>query len=285
MLSKDRLLHPATLISIVALVIAASGIGYAAATIGTPQIKNSAVTTPKIRTAAVTNGKIAANAIATGKIRPGGVTNSDLAGNSVGTGNIANRAVTSGKLATNSVTTGAIANGAVQNDELANGSVSTSKIASGAITGPKIANGTITAANLAPGAALTGQNAAGAIGLQNNQSAVLITVAGLATVEATCPSGTPEYSVVSATAITMFETVSLSAGASTPGAVIVRSGTASASGVRFPTVTNTATGGVMTATLLITSGSGPSAKGAAVEVALAGGASSSCIASAHVISG
>ena len=49
MLSKERLLHPATIIAVIALLVALSGAGYAATTIGTSQLKNNAVTTPKIK--------------------------------------------------------------------------------------------------------------------------------------------------------------------------------------------------------------------------------------------
>ena len=52
MLTKERLLHPATIIATIALLVALSGAGYAATTIGTAQLKNNAVTTPKIKNGA-----------------------------------------------------------------------------------------------------------------------------------------------------------------------------------------------------------------------------------------
>ena len=41
--------HPATIIAVIALLVALSGAGYAATTIGTAQLKNNAVTTAEIK--------------------------------------------------------------------------------------------------------------------------------------------------------------------------------------------------------------------------------------------
>jgi hypothetical protein len=41
--------HPATIIAVIALLVALSGEGYAATTIGTAQLKNNAVTTAEIK--------------------------------------------------------------------------------------------------------------------------------------------------------------------------------------------------------------------------------------------
>ena len=99
MLSKERLLHPATIIAVIALLVALSGAGYAATTIGTSQLKNNAVTTPKIKNTAVTTAKLKNNA----------VTRAKIASNAVGTGKLANAAVTTPKIAAGAVTASQLA--------------------------------------------------------------------------------------------------------------------------------------------------------------------------------
>jgi hypothetical protein len=78
-----RRIHPAITmvalcISLLALVAAAAGAGYAAATIGTAQLKNNAVTAPKIKKNAVTSKKIKKNAITSKKVKNGSLTAADL---------------------------------------------------------------------------------------------------------------------------------------------------------------------------------------------------------------
>ena len=157
MLSKERLLHPATIIAVIALLVALSGAGYAATTIGTSQLKNNAVTTPKIKNAAVNTAKLKNNAVNSSKLASGAVKAADLANGAVTGAKLANDAVTAAKIAGGAVGTNALAAGAVDSGKLGNGSVSGEKIGPNAVTGPKIAGGTITAANIAPGQVVTGK--------------------------------------------------------------------------------------------------------------------------------
>jgi hypothetical protein len=78
MWSREKLLHPATLIATLALFVALSGVTYAAARIGTSQLANGAVTGTKLADGAVSSKKLARNA----------VTGSRLASNSVGVRNL-----------------------------------------------------------------------------------------------------------------------------------------------------------------------------------------------------
>jgi hypothetical protein len=78
-----RRIHPAITmialcISLLALVAAAAGAGYAAATIGTAQLKNNAVTEPKISKNAVTAKKIKKNAVTTKKVKNGSLSAADM---------------------------------------------------------------------------------------------------------------------------------------------------------------------------------------------------------------
>jgi hypothetical protein len=68
----------ALVIALLALVVAAAGAGYAAATIGTAQLKNNAVTSAKIKKNAVTTKKIKKNAVTGAKVKDGSLTAADL---------------------------------------------------------------------------------------------------------------------------------------------------------------------------------------------------------------
>jgi hypothetical protein len=65
-------------ISLLALVAAAAGAGYAAGLIGTAQLKNNAVTAPKIKNNAVTTKKIKNNAVNSKKVKNGTLSAQDL---------------------------------------------------------------------------------------------------------------------------------------------------------------------------------------------------------------
>jgi hypothetical protein len=148
---KERLLHPATIIAVIALLVALSGMGYAATKIGTAQLKNNAVTTPKLKNNAVTTAKIRSGAVRSGDLATNAVTSRTLGANAVTGAKIASGSVGATALANGGVTGEKIATGAVTAAKLANGSVTDEKLGPNAVTGAKIAGGTITAANLAPG--------------------------------------------------------------------------------------------------------------------------------------
>jgi hypothetical protein len=102
-LNKERLLHPATIIAVIALLVALTGAGYAATQIGTAQLKNNAVTTAKLKNNAVTTAKLKNNAVTTAKLKNGAMT----------TAKIANGAVTGAKIAGATITAANIAPGQV----------------------------------------------------------------------------------------------------------------------------------------------------------------------------
>ena len=68
----------ALLVAILALVVSAAGVGYAAGQIGTKQIKNNAITAKKIKKNAITTKKIKKNAVTTDKVADGSLTAADL---------------------------------------------------------------------------------------------------------------------------------------------------------------------------------------------------------------
>jgi hypothetical protein len=69
---------PALVISLIALFVSISGIGYAAATIGTNDIKNGAVTASKLHKKAVTTKKIDDGAVNGKKVENHSLTGADL---------------------------------------------------------------------------------------------------------------------------------------------------------------------------------------------------------------
>lgn len=83
-LSQGRRPSPALVISLIALFVSVSGVAWAAATIGTNDIKNGAVTKKKLHQNAVSTKKITANAVNSSKIAAGAVGSSDIAADAVG---------------------------------------------------------------------------------------------------------------------------------------------------------------------------------------------------------
>jgi hypothetical protein len=75
---KRRRPSPALVIATIALFMAIGGIGYAAATIGTSDIKNNAVTAKKLHKNAVVKKKIKNNAVNGAKVQDNSLTGSDI---------------------------------------------------------------------------------------------------------------------------------------------------------------------------------------------------------------
>ncbi|HXJ65480.1 MAG TPA: hypothetical protein VNN79_17120 [Actinomycetota bacterium] len=65
-------------VSIAALVISMSGVGYAVSQIGTADIQNGAVTTPKLHNGAVTKAKLHGNAVNGSKVVDNSITGNDV---------------------------------------------------------------------------------------------------------------------------------------------------------------------------------------------------------------
>jgi len=99
---------PALVISLIALFVSVSGVAWAAATIGTNDIKNGAVTTQKLHNNSVNTQKLVDGAVTAPKLHNNAVTNPKI-----GLG-----AVSAAKLQNNAVNAPKIASGAVGTDEL-----------------------------------------------------------------------------------------------------------------------------------------------------------------------
>lgn len=202
MWSRSQLLHPATLIACAALFVSLGGVTYAAATIGTRDIRNGAVTTAKIHRRAVTGSRIAKRAVGTANLADGGVTTAKLGHDAVTAGKLSEAAVSTGKLADGAVSGAKIEKAAVTNSKLgtsavttgklADGAVATGKIANGAVTGGKLADGSVTVSKLAAGTAVAGIGTLRQtrVTLTDGQANVdLMDLPSLGRLEASCTSG------------------------------------------------------------------------------------------------
>jgi hypothetical protein len=189
MLTTERLLHPATIVATIALLVALGGAAYSAATIGSADIRNGAVTGPKIARNAVTGPKIA----------PGAVGRRDLARAAVSSGKIAPAAVGAGALGTGAVTPGKLAPNAVTGATLANGSVTTDKLGPNAVTGAKIAGATITGANIQNGQVVKGNGnllSARVVVPAGAVNATVLALPGIGLIRASCPAATASTNVL-----------------------------------------------------------------------------------------
>lgn len=178
---KADLLHPATVLAGIALFVSLGGVTYAAATIGTAQLKTGAVTRAKIKNRAVSPSKLANRA----------VTNEKLATNAVTPAKLRNGAVTVGKLADGAVQTSNLENGAVTESKVGAGAVTASKLGAGAVGAAALADGAVSAAKLAPGTAILGRGSALTFHKQltNGQTLDVATIPGFGRLSATCTSG------------------------------------------------------------------------------------------------
>lgn len=79
---------PSLVISLIALFVSVSGVAWAAATIGTNDIKNSAVTAKKLHKAAVTTNKVKNSAVNEAKIADGAVNGAKVADGSLGSADL-----------------------------------------------------------------------------------------------------------------------------------------------------------------------------------------------------
>jgi hypothetical protein len=182
MTRREKLMHPATFISLAALFVALGGVGYAATKIGTKQLRNGAVTGPKLHK----------NSVTSPKIRAGAVRNGDLANNSVSTSKVRNGAIINADLALGSVLNGNLGNGAVTSEKIGAGAVVASKLAANSVTNPAIAPDSITAAQIANGQVVEGNGALSSVEVQLPNGALnspILSLPGLGVLQANCAAG------------------------------------------------------------------------------------------------
>lgn len=176
--TREKLLHPATLIACAALAVSLGGTTYAATTIGTAQLRDEAVSTPKL----------ADGAVAKAKLRNGAVTTPKLASGAVTAQKIASGAVTARAIGPGAVGATQIAPGAIGQAALAPGAVGSAAIAPGAVTGAQVANGSIGVEDLEPGLAssVRGAVVSNRASVPDGSSARILEIPGLGVLSATC---------------------------------------------------------------------------------------------------
>ncbi|MEY4225880.1 MAG: hypothetical protein RL190_637 [Actinomycetota bacterium] len=108
-----RLLHPATVVAVIALLVSLGGTSYAVTalqpnSVGTVELRDGAVTAEKLRAGAVVRGTIASRSVGRGALRDGAVVGAV----------IRDDAVTAAKIAPGAVTGTAIRDGAIQSRDL-----------------------------------------------------------------------------------------------------------------------------------------------------------------------
>jgi hypothetical protein len=285
MLTKERLLHPATIIAVIALLVALSGAGYAATKIGTAQLKNNAVTTPKVKNGAVSTAKLKNNAVSSAKLAGGAVRAADLGNGAVTGAKLADDAVTAAKIAGGAVGTNALANGGVDGAKLGNGAVTNEKLGPNAVTGAKIAGGTITAANIAPGQVVVGKGELTSnrltLGPAATGNTLLFSLPNVASIEVNCTATGADTTVTNLSGTTLTSTVS-GENAVTGGFIDVTQVAAGGT----DTLPNAGAGGLQTATWQLAYGAGATSHVATVFVAADGTAApgTGCAVSAQAVS-
>jgi len=94
---------PALVISMIALFVSVSGVAWAAATIGTNDIKNGAVTAEKLHNNSVNTQKIVDGAVTAPKLHNNAVTNTKIGLGAVSAAKLQNNAVNAPKIASGAV--------------------------------------------------------------------------------------------------------------------------------------------------------------------------------------
>lgn len=148
---------PAMAVASIALFVSIGGVGYAAARIGTGDIRNGAVTARKLHDHAVTARKLHTDAVTPRKIKRLAVKTRKLADLAVTTDKLADGSVTAGKLATGSITSGRLADLTITTGKLADLAVTTAKLADRSITTGKLADRSVTTDKLGDGSVTTGK--------------------------------------------------------------------------------------------------------------------------------
>jgi hypothetical protein len=110
---------PALVVACAALLAALGGTGIAAVT----AVPNNSVGTAQLKSSAVTNAKIANDAVTAAKVKNGQITASDLASNAVTTAKLANEAVTEAKLGKSSVTSTEVKDHSLYKQDFAPGQI------------------------------------------------------------------------------------------------------------------------------------------------------------------
>lgn len=142
---RKRLTYANVMSTIAVFLVVGGATAFAASelaknSVGTKQLKGSAVTAGKIKKEAVTAAKIKSGAVSNSKLAGSAVTSDKLAGSAVTGDKLAAGAVVTDKLADNAVSGGKIGTGVVSADKLVAGERSEAFHAASVSTSPMLAN-------------------------------------------------------------------------------------------------------------------------------------------------
>ena len=124
------------------------GATVGADSVGTSAIQDDAVTQAKLANNSVGSGELKSTAVTTAKITDANVTLAKLATDSVGTDKIIASAVTTAKIADDAVTTAKIADDAITTAKIGSEQITASEIAGGTLTTGKLADDAVTYAKI-----------------------------------------------------------------------------------------------------------------------------------------
>jgi hypothetical protein len=190
---RAKLLHPATAIALLALVIAAGGPSWATTLVGTGGLRTGAVTTAKLAPGSVTTPKIRAGAVTTAKLARGAVQGRAIFDGAITTSKLGRGAVDAGALAAGAVGTAQLALASVGAGQIADGSVDASKLVDGAVTSAKLGPNAVTADRIADGQVVEGRGTllSNRLVLPSGAGAPVLEVTGLGTIAVSCLTGIP----------------------------------------------------------------------------------------------
>lgn len=151
-------------ISMLALLMAVTGVATAAKNSGTTKLPVNSVGSAQLKPGAVQTSDLGKNAVVTSKVAANTITARILANNAVDAAALQDDAVTAAALQDDAVRAAALAKGAVTSQALASNSVVASSLAPAAVTSTALADNSVLSSALASGAVTNGKIKDGAVG-------------------------------------------------------------------------------------------------------------------------
>ncbi len=133
----------ATVVAYAALFVAFTGTAWAAARVGSGDIKDDAVRSKHIKDGQVKKHDLHANAVVSGKISDGSVSSSDIGDGQVGSADVADESLTSGDLGPDSVGSSEVIDNSLTSGDLGPDSVGSSEVAANSLTSGDLGAGSV----------------------------------------------------------------------------------------------------------------------------------------------
>ena len=153
----------ATVVAYAALFVAFTGTAWAAATVGSGDIKNDAVRSRHIKQGQVKAQDLHVDSVSSDKIADGSIGSADIADNSVSSDDVSNNSLTDNDLATSSVATTELADHSVTSDDLAPDSVGTNEVAPNSLTSTDLGTNSVGSTELGASSVRASEIAGGVV--------------------------------------------------------------------------------------------------------------------------